>query len=119
MYNSTPSAVLTYLTGSCHFFNLQHVCSDSFHALRSPGVSGEEIKIYERSLQALLSSAPRSRVLARLTSLAQMAELARRLTQTFQSVNHERVELVLLLRCSWGSIEGCCILMLKCFYTCS
>ena len=40
-------------------------------------------------------------------------------TQTFQSGNHERVELVLLLRHSWGSIEGCCILMLKYFYTCS
>ena len=40
-------------------------------------------------------------------------------TQTFQSGNHERVELVLLLGYSWGSIEGCCILMLKCFYTCS
>ena len=33
------------------------VCGDSFHALRSPGVSGVEMKIYERSLQALLSSA--------------------------------------------------------------
>ena len=40
-------------------------------------------------------------------------------TQTFQSGNHDGVELVLLLRYSWGSIEGCCILMLKCFYTCS
>ena len=40
-------------------------------------------------------------------------------TQTFQSGNHEGVELVLLLGYSWGSIEGCCILMLKCFYTCS
>ena len=40
-------------------------------------------------------------------------------TQTFQSGNHERVELVLLLRYSWGSIGGCCILMLKWFYTCS
>ena len=36
----------------------RHVCGDSFHALRSPGVSGVEMKIYERSLQALLSSAP-------------------------------------------------------------
>ena len=40
-------------------------------------------------------------------------------TQTFQSGNHEGVELVLLLGYSLGSIEGCCILMLKCFYTCS
>ena len=43
------------------------------------GVSGVEMKIYERSLQALLSSAPRSRVLARLASLAQIGELASRL----------------------------------------
>ena len=43
------------------------------------GVSGVEMKIYERSLQALLSSAPRSRVLARLATLAQIGELARRL----------------------------------------
>ena len=52
------SAVLTYLTGGCHFSNLRHVCGDRFHALRSPWVSGVEMKIYERSLQALLSSAP-------------------------------------------------------------
>ena len=39
----------------CHFSNLRHVCSDSFHALRCPGVSGVEMKIYEKSLQALLS----------------------------------------------------------------
>ena len=38
-----------------------------------------EIKKYERSLQTLLSSAGRSRVLARLTSLAQVGELARRI----------------------------------------
>ena len=43
-----------------------------------------QMKFYERSLQALLSSAPRgfaarSRVLARLVSLAQIGELARRL----------------------------------------
>ena len=63
----------------CHFSNLRHVCGDSFHALRSPGISGVEMKIYERWLQALLSSAPRSRVLARLASLAQIGELARRL----------------------------------------
>ena len=73
------------MTGSCHFSNLRHVCGDCFHALRSPGVSGVEMKIYERSLQALLSSAPRgfaarSRVLARLASLVQIGELARRLT---------------------------------------
>ena len=43
-----------------------------------------QMKFHERSLQALLSSAPRgfaahSRVLARLASLAQIGELARRL----------------------------------------
>ena len=38
-------------------------------------------RVYERWLQALLSSAPRSRVLARLASLAQIGELARRLLQ--------------------------------------
>ena len=67
------------MTGGCHFSNLPHVCGDNFNALRSPGVSGVEMKIYERWLQALLSSAPRSRVLARLASLAQIGELARRL----------------------------------------
>ena len=51
-----------------------------FTLLRSPRVSGVEMKIYERSLQALLASAPRSRVLARLASLAQIGELARRLS---------------------------------------
>ena len=66
--------------GGCHFSNLRHVCGDSFHALRSPGVSGMEMKIYERSLQALFSSAPRSRVLVRLALLAQIGELARRLS---------------------------------------
>ena len=45
-----------------------------------------QMKFYERSLQTLLSSAPcdfaaRSRVLARLASLAQIGELARRLTE--------------------------------------
>ena len=43
------------LTGSCHFSNLRHICGDSFHTLQSPRVSREEMKIYERSLQALLS----------------------------------------------------------------
>ena len=42
---------------------------------------GLEMKIYERWLQDLLSSAPRSRVLARFASLAQIGELARRLTK--------------------------------------
>ena len=48
-----------------------------FTLLPSPGVSGVEMKIYERSLQSLLSSAPRARVLARLALLAQVGELAR------------------------------------------
>ena len=43
------------LIGSCHFSNLQHVCGDSFNALRCRGVSRVEMKIYEWSLQALLS----------------------------------------------------------------
>ena len=47
-------------------------------------LSEVQMKFYERSLQALLSSPPRgfaasSRVLARLASLAQIGELARRL----------------------------------------
>ena len=47
-------------------------------------LSEVQTKFYERSLQALLSSAPRgfaarSRVLARLASLAKIGELARRL----------------------------------------
>ena len=37
------------------------------------------MKFYERSLQAILSSAPRSRVLERLVYFAQIGELARRL----------------------------------------
>ena len=36
---------------------------------------------------------------------------------TVSSGNHERVDLALVL--GLGSTEGCCILMLKCFYTCS
>ena len=74
--------------------NLLHVCGDSFHAFRSPWVSGVEMKIYERSLQALLSSAPRSRVLARLTSLAQIGELARRLSQPELSIDNVPIEKV-------------------------
>ena len=51
-----------------------------------------QMKFYERSLQALLSSAPRgfasrSRVLGRLASLPQIGELARRLFNTANS-NH-------------------------------
>jgi len=53
-------------------------------------------KIYERSLQALLSSARRSRVLARLASLTQIGELARRLHTELKIVhtngNKVRVE---------------------------
>ena len=43
------------LTGSCHFSNLWHVCSDSFHTLQCHRVSRVEMEIYERSLPALLS----------------------------------------------------------------
>ena len=51
-----------------------------------------QMKFYERSLQALLSSAPRgfaarSRVLARLASLAQIGELARRLSESEKDRN--------------------------------
>ena len=78
--SETSLARTAVTSGGCHFFNLRHVYVDSFHALPSPGVSGVEMKIYERSLQALLSSVPRSRVLARLASLAQIGELAPRLS---------------------------------------
>ena len=71
------------LTGGCHFSNLRHVCGDSVHALQSPGVSGVEMKIYETSLQALLSLAPRLSVFA---SLTQMGELARRLALNKQTI---------------------------------
>ena len=47
-----------------------------------PGVSGMEMKIYERLLQAHLSSARCSRVLARLAPLAQIGKLAHRLLMT-------------------------------------
>ena len=55
-----------------------------FSQLYFPSSGRSTNEIYERSLQALLSSAPRgfaarSRVLARLVSLAQIGELARRL----------------------------------------
>ena len=55
-------------------------------------LGGVQMKFYERSLQALLSSAPRgfaarSRVLARLASLAQIEELARRLSETEKDRN--------------------------------
>ena len=44
-----------WVSGGCHFSNLWHNCGDSFHAFQCPKVSGVERKIYERSLQALLS----------------------------------------------------------------
>ena len=72
------------LTGGCHFSNLPHICGDSFHALQSPGVSRVEMKIYERSLQALLSLAPCSHVLARL---AQIGELACRLVDAVKQMH--------------------------------
>ena len=46
-------------------------------------------EFYQRSLQALLSSAPHcSRVLTRLASLAQIGELAHRLSQHFFTCTH-------------------------------
>ena len=53
-----------------------------------------EMKIYERWLQALLSSAPRSRVLARLASLAQIGELARRLIFVSRTVKTRKFRLL-------------------------
>ena len=52
-----------------------------------------QMKFYETSLQALLSSAPRgfaarSRVLARLVSLTQIGELARRLSLGLHASRH-------------------------------
>ena len=57
-----------------------------------------QMKIYERSLQALLSSAPRgfptrSRVHARLASLAQIGELARRLVCREPCIDHFRLSI--------------------------
>ena len=56
-----------------------------------------QMKFYERSLQALLSSAPRSfaarsRVVARLVSLAQIGELARRLRSTLLYLHVSQVQ---------------------------
>ena len=57
------------MDGDCLFANLRRACGDSFHALQCLGVSGVEIKIYERSLQALLSlPAHRSLVFPRVHS---------------------------------------------------
>ena len=55
------------MTGGCHFSNLRHVCGDSFHALQCPGVSGVKMRVYGKSLQALLSlpRPPLSRLLSR------------------------------------------------------
>ena len=39
------------MTGVCHFSNLRHVCSDSFHALQSPGVSEVEMNMRDRCKQ--------------------------------------------------------------------
>ena len=63
------------------------------------------MKIYERSMQALLSPAPRgfaarSRVLARLASLAQIGELARRLLVVCQ-LSHDVISGYEDLKCHW------------------
>ena len=54
------------------------------------------MKIHERSLEALLSSAPRgfatrSCILARLASLAQIGELVRRLKYTVNGIQRSNV----------------------------
>ena len=78
------SAILRdeYLTSAVRTnrFSERHVSANCI-SLR---LSEVQMKFYERSLQALLSSAPRgfaarSRVLARLALLAKIGELARRL----------------------------------------
>ena len=61
-------------TGGCHFSNRREVCGNRFHALRSPGVSGVEMKICERSLQALLCSVPRSRANSREARFAHLVQ---------------------------------------------
>ena len=66
------------ITGGCHFFNLRHVCGDSFHALRSPGVSGVEMR------DRCKLSFPQP--LARAFSLAQTGELARRLPSLLNKI---------------------------------
>ena len=70
-----------------------------------------QMKIYERSLQALLSSAPRgfatrSRVHARLASLAQIGELAHRLKWSIHGSLHTRLS----IRPCWG-VRGAEILV--------
>ena len=60
-----------------------------------------EMKIYKRSLQALLSSAPRSRFLARLASLAQIGELARRLKLLILGGRLREVHLHLFQHCNF------------------
>ena len=97
------------LTGAFHFSNRRDVCGDRFHALQSHGVSGLKMKIYERSLQALLSSAPRSRVLARFASLAQIGELTRRL--------HSVTWCYPVLQGATHSVTGC-YMVLHCVEVC-
>ena len=41
------------MTGGRHFSNLPHVCGDNFHALRSPGVSGVEMKIVTTNVRQI------------------------------------------------------------------
>ena len=79
---------------------LRHVCGDSFHAFRSPRVSGVEMEIYERSLQALLSSAP-SLVRSREAHFAytQIGELPRRLDENQNLIR----TLEICVGLSWGT----------------
>ena len=55
-----------HISGKKRCFDAAHVFGTSFHALRCPAVFGVEMKIYERSLQALLSlpHPPLSRLLS-------------------------------------------------------
>ena len=72
-------------------FRTALTCEDiRFSSLFAAGDVSRGGTFYERSLQALLSSAPRgfatrSHVLARLASLAQIGELARRLMHACSS----------------------------------
>ena len=82
------------LTGACQFSNLRQVSGDNFHALQCLGVSGVEMKFYERRLQALLFSSPPPAVASPLACLSRVyfsrylpnGELPRRLT-IMQSTN--------------------------------
>ena len=89
------------LTGACQFSNLRHVCGDNFHALQCTGVSGVEMKFYERRLQALPFSSPPPAVASPLACLSRVhfsryppnGELARRLLFRPSGRNETREEI--------------------------